>query len=71
MNLPTFRNRKWIEIICLWGFAGVLPLSGCAFNRAGEDTVPVWMRFSTDAACRGGECSLPAVSSGSSQGGAC
>ena len=67
MNLPTFGSRKRIEIICLWVLAGVLPLSGCAFSRAVEDTFPAWMRFSQTPPAAVRECSLAAVSSGNSQ----
>jgi thioredoxin 1 len=59
MNLPPVSSRKRIEIICLWVFVGALPLSGCAANRAVEDTFPAWMRFSQTPTAAAAARSMP------------
>ena len=44
MSLPAFGDRKRIEIICLGFLIGILPFSGCAFNRTADDRFPAWSR---------------------------
>jgi thioredoxin 1 len=49
MSLPAFGDRKRIEIICLGflvGIVGILPFSGCAFNRTADDRFPAWAKHS-------------------------
>jgi thioredoxin len=46
MSLPAFGDRKRIEIICLAFLIGILPFSGCAFNRTADDRFPAWARHS-------------------------
>jgi thioredoxin 1 len=49
MEVQRIEYHKRVATVCSWVMVGLLPLSGCAWNRTMGDNLPEWMRPSSPA----------------------